>query len=123
MGMTLDEHIKKAEEDAAQAESDSDWGFGNYFIDRTEAVEYAENCRQLVGWLKDYKRLRKITFQPKMGKWITKSHGFPPEPTTVCSECGFDRDFYIRARGFDKIKYCPNCRARMVQPQESEDEE
>lgn len=55
--MTLDEHIKRAEEDAAQAESDSDWGIGNYFIDQTEALEYAKNCRQLVKWLKDYKRL------------------------------------------------------------------
>jgi hypothetical protein len=47
-------------------------------------------------------------------KWITKCHGFPPEPTTVCSECGFDRDFNIRARGFGKIKYCPNCGRRMT---------
>ena len=54
----MDEHIKKAEEDAAQAESDSDWGFGNYFIDRAEAVEYAENCRQLAEWLKELKSYR-----------------------------------------------------------------
>ena len=60
MVLTLDEHIKKAEEDAAQAESDSDWGFGNYFIDRTEAVEYAENCRQLAEWLKELEASRRI---------------------------------------------------------------
>jgi len=49
----------------------------------------------------------------KKGKWITKTHGYPPEPTTVCSECGFDRDYYIQTRGFDKIKICPNCGAEM----------
>ena len=54
--MTLDEHIKKAEEDAERAEFDTEWGIGNYFIDRTEALEYAKECRQLAEWLKDYKR-------------------------------------------------------------------
>ena len=53
------------------------------------------------------------TFTQKKGKWKIKATGFPPEPMTVCSECGFDRDFYIRARGFDKINYCPNCGAKM----------
>ncbi len=56
--MTLDEHIKKAEQDAIQAESDSDWGFGNFFIDRTEAIAYAKECRQLVEWLKELKQIR-----------------------------------------------------------------
>lgn len=61
-----------------------------------------------------------LSQEPKTGHWITAAHGFPHEPTSVCSECGFDRDFYIRTRGFDKIKYCPNCGFRMVEPQESE---
>lgn len=55
--MTLDEHIHKAEEDAKMAEFDTEWGIGNYFIDRSEALEYAKECRQLAEWLKDYKRL------------------------------------------------------------------
>lgn len=55
--MSIDEHIAKAEEDAKLAESDTEWGMGNYFIDRTEALEYAKECRQLAEWLKDYKRL------------------------------------------------------------------
>jgi len=50
----------------------------------------------------------------RKGKWITKFHGFPAEPTTVCSECGFDRDFNIHTRSFGKIKYCPNCGRRMT---------
>ena len=55
--MTLDEHIKKAEEDAELAEFDTEWGIGNYFINRSEALEYAKECRQIAEWLKDYKRL------------------------------------------------------------------
>ena len=56
--MTIDEYIAKAEEDAKMAEFDSEWGIGNYFIDRTEALEYAKECRQLAEWLKELKRLR-----------------------------------------------------------------
>lgn len=56
--MTIDEHIYKAEEDAKMAEFDMEWGIGNYFIDRTGALEYAKECRQLAEWLKDYKRLK-----------------------------------------------------------------
>lgn len=57
---------------------------------------------------------KKLGIQDKKAKWIITYHGFPPEPTTVCSECGFDRDFNIRARGFGKIKYCPGCGRRMI---------
>lgn len=56
--MTLDENIRKAEEDAKMAESDTEWGMGNYFVDRTEALEYAKNCRQLAEWLKELKAQR-----------------------------------------------------------------
>lgn len=59
--------------------------------------------------------------ESKTGQWITKSHGFPPEPSSVCSECGFDRDFYIRSRGFDKINYCPNCGAKMAESEEDKE--
>ena len=85
--MTLDEHIKKAEQDAVQAESDSDWGFGNFFIDRTEAIAYAKECRQLAEWLKELKQIRnaldmiraelteeKESYE-KVGNW-KKAYGF-----------------------------------------------
>ena len=49
----------------------------------------------------------------KKGKWVTKFHGFPPEPSTFCSECGFDRDYNIRPRYYHKIKFCPICGAEM----------
>lgn len=56
--MTLEEHILKAENDANMAEFDTEWGIGNYFIDRAEALEYAKECRQLAEWLKELKRQR-----------------------------------------------------------------
>lgn len=58
--MTLDEHIAKAEQDAKQAEFDTEWGIGNYFINRTEALEYAKECRQLAEWLKELKMYREM---------------------------------------------------------------
>ena len=58
--MTIDEHIHKAEEDAKMAEFDTEWGIGNYFIDRTEALEYAKECRQLAEWLKELKMYREM---------------------------------------------------------------
>lgn len=68
--MTLDEHIHKAEEDAKMAEFDTEWGIGNYFIDRTEALEYAKECKQLAEWLKDYKRLKE---QESSGDLISRA--------------------------------------------------
>lgn len=59
-----------------------------------------------------------VTPKPKSGnqqksEWVVSFHGFPPEPTTVCKKCGFDRDFNINPRYFNKIKYCPNCGKKM----------
>lgn len=77
-----------------------------------------------------------LSQEKKTGHWITKSHGFPPEPTSVCSECGFDRDFFIYSmcsecvpdrdffisfRGLNKIKYCPNCGAKMAESEGEND--
>ena len=77
--MTLDEHIQKAEEDAKMAEFDTEWGIGNYFIDRTEALEYAKECRQLAEWLKELKQLREQTI------WIPVSERLPEdlEPVNI----------------------------------------
>ena len=37
-------------------------------------------------------------------EWIISFQGFPPEPTTTCKKCGFDRDYNINPRYFYKIK-------------------
>lgn len=55
------------------------------------------------------------------GNWKIMSHGFPPEPCTVCSNCGLDIDYEIckriKADSFSytsmKPNYCPNCGAKM----------
>lgn len=48
----------------------------------------------------------------KMGKWINAYPDIEPNPMFmygICSVCGFEQSIS------DKLKYCPNCGARMVQ--------
>lgn len=52
--------------------------------------------------------------EPKMGHWV---HG------EYCSECGCDVPAYIIDWKWQKdmdAKFCPNCGAKMIEPQESE---
>ena len=85
--MTIDEHIHKAEEDAKMAEIEARWGIGSYFIDRTEALEYAKECRQLAEWLKELKQLREQT------RWIPVTER-PPE----------DHDQYLITTDDDRVE-------------------
>ena len=48
--------------------------------------------------------------EPKTGHWIAKPHVYG---VTYCSECDFELKI-------DNTNYCPNCGAKMVEPQESE---
>ena len=84
--MTIDEHIAKAEQDAKQAEFDTEWGMGNYFIDRSEALEYAKECRQLANWLKELKQLREQT------KWIPVSERLPEKDDQYICTVKFKHD-------------------------------
>ena len=76
--------------------------------------------------------------EPKTGHWISKSYSIPIKTkelstvangyygavstsckyryTYICSICGGNEYF-------EKYSYCPNCGARMVEPQESENKE
>lgn len=66
--------------------------------------------RQLADWLKDYKRL--LEQEPKTGHWT--HDGSHWKNRFICSECGY--------KLFDEpTNFCPNCGAKMVEPQESED--
>lgn len=66
-------------------------------------------------------KLPSVTPTRKQGKWVTKFHGFPPEPYTACSNCDYDIDFEIsklvKADAFTikpyRPKFCPNCGAEM----------
>ena len=70
--------------------------------------------------------------EPKTGHWVEEKINVGCR-RVFCSECGSappfeyvsDGDVYS-ASGYgviNKTKYCPNCGARMVEPQESEDKE
>ena len=59
-----------------------------------------------------------ITPQPKTGRWtrelVRNEYGGCIGAKMICSECGQDN-------GCDKrMKFCPNCGCRMIDPQESE---
>ena len=46
--------------------------------------------------------------EPKTGHWILRNSFLEPK----CSECNYESERY---------NFCPNCGAKMVEPQESED--
>lgn len=57
-----------------------------------------------------------VTPRQKYGKWIKQTLSVKPfgEDTVLCDQCAFmtDKD--------SMYNYCPNCGARMIEPQESE---
>ena len=67
--------------------------------------------------------------EPKTGHWKKIQSGDKDFPESiVCSRCGHENsylDFGISSvpigKSFKKSKFCPNCGAKMVEPQESED--
>ena len=62
----------------------------------------------------DIRALPSVTPQePKTGHWISRPHIYG---VAFCSECGFELKI-------NNTNYCPNCGAKMVEPQESEDKE
>ena len=56
--------------------------------------------------ISDILALPPVKQEPKTGHWIDSSNGW------MCSECKWDNTF--------DTNYCPNCGAKMVEPQESE---
>lgn len=59
-----------------------------------------------------------VTPQPKIGQWIEHPHEAGANweyPKYECSECHVWED--------DDSDFCPNCGAKMVEPQESEEKE
>jgi hypothetical protein len=62
--------------------------------------------------------------EPKTGHWI--KYGVPRcgEQHYKCTSCGYYINFGQWGELYTKeFKYCPNCKAKMVEPQESEDKE
>lgn len=64
--------------------------------------------------------LEKQIQEPKTGYWILTMPKGSEEWCYKCSRCGFWK--YKKTIDLSKF-YCPNCGAKMVEPQESEDKE
>ena len=56
--MKLEDYIAKLDEEVDDLEEDSDWGFGNRFIDRSELLSELSEKKQLLKWLKELKERR-----------------------------------------------------------------
>lgn len=98
---------------------------GGYFgtvpseiIDKYAEQEPCEDCdySEIMDWEQDAKtgKAKPIYWcerhkEPKTGKWK-----FVCQHWRKCSECGFSHKFA------EDWNYCPNCGAKMVEPQEGE---
>ena len=100
----------------------------NDAVSRKAVLEYIEGSDAELGHdcekemvVGDILNMPSVIPTRKKGKWVTKFHGFPPEPSTVCSECDYDIDFEIsklvKADAFTikpcRPKFCPNCGIEM----------
>ena len=85
MGMSLESAIKHCEEVASKCETETDWGMGNHFIDRSgvaDVIECGKEHRQLAEWLRALKEIwdsgdcndclhqRNCTIRPKLGQMV-----------------------------------------------------
>jgi hypothetical protein len=90
-------------------------------ISRADAVKVASGYCHPQNIANELAKLPSVTPQPKTGKWVNKSHTSGCGITFVESECTccgkktpFNCDEFL-------YRYCPNCGAKMVELQESED--
>ncbi len=82
---------------------------------RDAALRKAEDCRQMLEWLEDYKRLKKYKTKQKEGYWIYyKTVNTGTIILSECSECGSEESGCAK-----RMKYCPYCGIKMKA--ESED--
>lgn len=70
--------------------------------------------------------LPSVTPQPKIGNWITHEEKFNALGMAVkggvkCSECGYTTHNTLHMELGCPFKFCPNCGAKMIDLQESED--
>ena len=83
----------------------------------TDCKEYDKEKHCCPRWSKVIRNaVEALEQEPKTGHWV---HG------EYCSECGCDVPAYIVDWKWQKdmdAKHCPNCGAKMVEPQESEEE-
>ena len=95
-------------------------------ISRAEAVRVASGYCHPANVAKELAKLPSVNLQPKTGHWIEIAQYSDGNHKIECSECEshiFDRGHANSFNVKNKYKYCPNCGARMVEPQESEPQE
>lgn len=85
-------------------------------IDADALVKHCNGNPFITDSVKSYVQISVATMQTieerKTGKWINAYPDIEPNPMLmygICSVCGFEQSIS------DKLKYCPNCGARMVQ--------
>lgn len=123
VGMTIEKIIKKLlwfedynEEDYCGGDRIQD-EHGDWFYKVTE--EDFEAFRQAADVMRKYQKLEQ---EPKTAHWYIDER---PESDreVICSNCE-QSVFKYHKLDFDyRPKFCPNCGAKMVEPQESEDKE
>lgn len=89
-------------------------------VTQEEFEDYIQTLNKIMDWLKQ---------EPRKGKWLSqrehcKMYNLIPSGLGSyfwCSECNHAVDVMEWHR--NHYNYCPNCGARMVEPQESEKED
>jgi hypothetical protein len=115
--------IKRKIEDAPRQEPCEDAISRQAYIERYRKWGYSEYGRKMNNEalaIRVAMSLPPVTPQPKMGHWIINED----EENTVhghCSVCGWEAHYY--EDDIIGMPYCPNCGAKMTEPQESENKE
>lgn len=73
-----------------------------------------EEQGRVYGLMEALELIKQIEPEQKIGHWIKTISENGITSAVRCSECGFEDNRYMLFR------YCPNCIAKMVEPQESE---
>lgn len=109
------EHLKMCEE-----EQDGDLISRDAVIDITwEEPSYTDALNVLTEVRDKVKALPSVKQEPMTGHWVDIDE--EPHEDYECDKCGYTISTYTaNIEPHTEYKYCPNCGAKMVEPQESE---
>ena len=88
-----------------------------------KALEFIDKIEPMFGDMLDIPKASVKPQEPKTGHWIEDTNGTYTDnhDTWECSECGNAQILLEGTPKDNDYNYCPNCGARMVEPQESEE--